>query len=565
MRSPRPQGRFDDYQHNEEKYGQNSSGVRNGTGPYGQDVPGAQELSWRQKAARQHHGPADGTSPIGPEGVSNGIGNDRNTYARPAPRSRQLYQPNPRPNPRPPPPAIFIAQCEYLDRSATIEVARAQMSYEEYNAKETYRDTLERGFRLTLQQLGLPGSEIMGLKGFGSFSSGFATANSDVDLAVVLRQLPGQTAEQFSQLTKEMPRLLEKALLDAGFGARLLDRTRVPIIKTCQAPTPQLLAALREERAKWDALPDDEKYATKAVKENNDSVEPDASVEEHHDQTKSQRNNKTTLDFTGSTLDTIAPRDVPTATTLGNLQAKEVGQEKTQVHNEATVASQDAQDEAKTRQRPKQKHWLREKPQGPLDFPKEGVGIQADINFSNALALHNTEMLRCYSLCDPRVQPMVLFVKAWAKRRKINSSYNGTLSSYGYVLMVLHFLINITQPPVLPNLQLMQPTMPQGPSLQWQPLAEPGVFCDGYNVNFWREPELIKQLASRGLLTQNQEPLGVLLRNFFHHFAHQGNMVIGRGFQWTSEVLSLRTSGGLLTKEEKGWTGAKTTTTDNVS
>jgi terminal uridylyltransferase len=62
-------------------------------------------------------------------------------------------------------------------------------------------------------------------------------------------------------------------------------------------------------------------------------------------------------------------------------------------------------------------------------------------------------LLREYCLFDPRVAQVGVFVKSWAKIRDINTPYYGTLSSYGYVLMVLHFLMNVVVPPVIPNLQ----------------------------------------------------------------------------------------------------------------
>lgn len=43
---------------------------------------------------------------------------------------------------------------------------------------------------------------------------------------------------------------------------------------------------------------------------------------------------------------------------------------------------------------------------------------------------------------------------------KINSPYKGTLSSYGYVLLVIYFLVHVKNPPVLPNLQQMPPLRP---------------------------------------------------------------------------------------------------------
>lgn len=208
----------------------------------------------------------------------------------------------------------------------------------------------------------------------------------------------------------------------------------------------------------------------------------------------------------------------------------------------------------------RQKQWYRERHPGPLDFPKAGIGIQCDINFSNSLGIYNTLLLRCYSHCDPRVKPMVLFVKAWASRRKINSGYNSTLSSYGYVLMVLHFLVNVAQPPVCPNLQLMKRTGDASNSSN-----DPHAVCEGYDVRFWRNEAEIQNLASKGMWRHNRDTLGMLLRNFFLYYARQGYGVVNGGFDWTRQVLSLRTKGGLLSKEEKGWTGAKMTMHDNVS
>ncbi|KAK0388756.1 hypothetical protein NLU13_4999 [Sarocladium strictum] len=193
-----------------------------------------------------------------------------------------------------------------------------------------------------------------------------------------------------------------------------------------------------------------------------------------------------------------------------------------------------------------------------LEFPKTGVGAQCDINFSAHLALQNTLLLRCYSHTDPRVRPMVLFIKHWAKVRGINSGYRGTLSSYGYVLMVLHYLVNVARPFVCPNLQQLAPPPPANAT----PSELEGTYqCRGYDVRFWRNEEEILHLARANQLTHNKDPIGHLLRGFFEYYAQTGMMSdgSGRGFDWGRDVLSLRTPGGLLSKQEKGWTGAKTT------
>lgn len=194
-----------------------------------------------------------------------------------------------------------------------------------------------------------------------------------------------------------------------------------------------------------------------------------------------------------------------------------------------------------------------------LEFPKTGAGVQCDINFSAHLALHNTALLRCYSHSDPRVRIMVLFIKHWAKTRGINSGYRGTLSSYGYVLMVLHYLVNVVQPFVCPNLQHLGSA--NGGN------AGSALVIDGYNVQFWRNEDEIRHLASLNQLNRNTESIGSLLRGFFEYYAQTGFMSSGhgKGFDWGRDVISLRTPGGLLSKQDKGWTGAKTVYETNTT
>lgn len=152
---------------------------------------------------------------------------------------------------------------------------------------------------------------------------------------------------------------------------------------------------------------------------------------------------------------------------------------------------------------------------------------------------------------------MVLFVKHWAKVRAINSGYRGTLSSYGYVLMVLHYLVNVARPFVCPNLQQLAPRPPPDlPAAEFERTVQ----FRGYNIQFWRNENEIMHLAASHQLNHNTESVGRLLRGFFEYFAQTGILSSGqgKGFDWGRDVLSLRTQGGLLSKQEKGWTGAKT-------
>jgi terminal uridylyltransferase len=458
----------------------------------------------------------------------------RGGFGRP-PRGRgqhpqQLFNPNePRaivPHPRE---QQHAQETRYLQTVAATQISNVEMSAAEYQEKESFRATLE-GICVEVCSENPDRLPEISLEPFGSFKSGFATAGSDMDLVIVIQDR-SLTSACFSLLEDDLPRVLEKKLLERGFGARLLTRTRVPIIKVCEKPDAGLITKLREEREKWDGLPAEEKYPHLFQNANGDPDvgEPEQGVEGLEVTSKTTVKKEKLVDSPQSFQDESARG----ASSLGDGAP---------AHPEAETAPHGNGD-----MKAAPKLWTRERKAGPLDFPKSGVGIQSDINFFNPLGLHNTQLLRCYSLCDPRVRPMVLFVKAWAKHRKINSSYSGTLSSYGYVLMVLHFLTNIANPSVLSNLQADR--TPLGDMLP------EGHDVDGWHVRFWRNEAEITNAAQRGQLSQNRESLGSLLAGFFHYYSSIGG---GANFHWMQEILSLRSYGGLLTKEEKGWVRAVT-------
>jgi len=434
------------------------------------------------------------------------------------------------------------------------------------------------------------------LEAFGSFQSGFANAGSDMDLVIVLPD--GYPFEAgFGLMEDDLPRALEKRLLQLGFGARLLTRTRVPIIKICEAPNESLLDKLRDERYKWDVLDIEKKYPhlhpEESLAEDEEVAAPVAGAEEElasatqaalsvsgpepaieeedgvesiikkqlHRITGNGAAASIAVDLapgtakpaeangTKSAVKEPDPTSVAPANSDAQLPATSAG-----TNGTAPATAHDGPPPLKAERRRPPRHddrlWTRERKMGPLDFPKEGVGIQCDINFFNPLGLHNTQLLHCYALCDTRVTAMVLFVKAWAKRRKINSSYSGTLSSYGYVLMVLHYLVNVAQPPVLPNLQ-----SPWRPNPEATHAGADRVECDGWVVDFWRNEEEILNAVKSGQMSTNRQSLGALLEGFFRYYSSIGG---NPQFHWTQQVLTLRSPGGILSKEEKGWVKAVT-------
>ncbi|KAF2687509.1 hypothetical protein K458DRAFT_415739 [Lentithecium fluviatile CBS 122367] len=445
-----------------------------------------------------------------------------------------------------------IAQVNYLDQLALFEIPKVEITLPELEEKETFRKYLEELCQKALSENSTSDIATISLVGFGSLASGFATPGSDMDLALVPDWKDPSKGHEI-RVDRGIPRLLEKALLDANMGARLLTRTRVPILKVCQNPNEELYQALSGERQKWDALPGEEKYApTPPPPERSprtpadvdggkrSQLEGDLASFPTIDEASTKKSSQQTK--SGSpTPDSASTVSSPTTPSAKDIEGKD---------NMKKNDDGKPKDQHQRKERP----WFREKARGPLDFPKTGVGIQCDINFENPLGIHNTQLLRCYSYSDPRVRPIVLFVKAWAKRRKINSAYSGTLSSYGWVLMVLHYLVNIAQPPVCPNLQSRwrPPTI----STDMQGLEDmfKATKIGGYVVRFWRNEQEILHAAQSGQLTRNQETVGALLRGFFQYYA-----LNNPGFDWMRQIVSLRTPGGIMWKLEKGWTAATST------
>jgi terminal uridylyltransferase len=484
----------------------------------------------------------------------------------PYPTRQQFNQP--RENP--------MAQVEHLDMLAAEEIPKVEMSLAEFEEKEAFRQRLEGVLRQALDE-GYDGDiDTISLVGFGSLASGFGMPGSDMDLAVVPRWKDPSQADRVG-VDRGVPRLLERAVLAAKLGGRLLTRTRVPILKVCEVPTEALYDALCDERKKWDELPEDEQYPTDAPVDPSPAPKPLVDIDGQKNAEAVQHADSPTFgdDFPELGAAPSQKKKAPSKPTA-NAEATQIEAPTTQAEltpkGDGTTDTSTTQVEPTTNapNKPQQhshprndKNWAREKVLGPLDFPKQGVGIQCDINFENPLGIHNTHMLRCYSMTDPRVRPIVLFVKSWAKRRKINSSYSGTLNSYGWVLMVLHYLVNIAQPPVCPNLQH---AIPQPKDIGQLENFFKDPIVGGYTVRFWRNEQEIIQAAQSGRLSLNRQSVGGLLRGFFQYFASlsaYGNSYGPRPpqFYWTNEVLSLRTLGGIRSKQDKGWTGAKTTVT----
>lgn len=169
-----------------------------------------------------------------------------------------------------------------------------------------------------------------------------------------------------------------------------------------------------------------------------------------------------------------------------------------------------------------------------VKFAHPGLGVSCDICINKRLGLRNTALLNAYAELDPRVVQLSVLIKHWAKQRNINCTYEGTLSSYAYVILVIFFLQTRRQP-LLPVLQ----------EVGRPAVVPPEDIVDGHDVYFCRDPVALRKLGYGPGINPNREPLGQLLIDFFKYYAHE--------FSFHDDVVSIR-KGIILAKEEKHWT-----------
>ncbi|XP_054630538.1 poly(A) RNA polymerase GLD2 [Dunckerocampus dactyliophorus] len=146
-----------------------------------------------------------------------------------------------------------------------------------------------------------------------------------------------------------------------------------------------------------------------------------------------------------------------------------------------------------------------------LRFREKGSNLEFDLNVNNTVGIRNTFLLRSYAYADPRIRPLILVIKKWARHHQINDASRGTLSSYTLVLMVLHYLQTLKEP-VLPSLQRDYPEC-FDPSLEIDMIPEGAKNIPPYN-------------------SQNNSSLGTLLLGFLRYYATE--------FSWRKKVISVR-------------------------
>ena len=216
----------------------------------------------------------------------------------------------------------------------------------------------------------------------------------------------------------------------------------------------------------------------------------------------------------------------------------------------------------------------------PYKDDDEEILVECDLSLQNPLACLNTSLLHAYSKISPTTCILASIIKRWAKSRDINNPAMHTLSSYGYVIMLLSFLTSCdfdknghvrdkngdAPSPIIPNLQLVDPVWAQNPEGPYREMkakpktketlvqhpTEPNYFVNSY---FYRSG--LDGLTKFCSENHNAETaLGALLASFFHYFAYD--------FDYKKHVVSLSTNHSSPTlerevkAEEDGWSIFKT-------
>jgi DNA polymerase sigma len=211
--------------------------------------------------------------------------------------------------------------------------------------------------------------------------------------------------------------------------------------------------------------------------------------------------------------------------------------------------------------------------------------IECDLSMHNPLAVLNTSLLRSYAEITPVTRVLAAIIKKWAKSRDINSPARHTLSSYGYIIMLLHFLTyhkrtgnGLVSPvaksdgdhnlrnqdssqatPILPNLQWMDPNWPtlssgtpyrEQASIPQTTMKHP--MKDTFVNTYFYKPKSQNEKAILQMLFAGQDlSLAILLASFFRYYAYE--------FDYKRHVVSLHStaSRGVVEREVKaeldGW------------
>ena len=158
--------------------------------------------------------------------------------------------------------------------------------------------------------------------------------------------------------------------------------------------------------------------------------------------------------------------------------------------------------------------------------------LESDISLYNQLGRRNSQLLATYSAIDPRVRILGYMAKLLAKQCDIGDASRGSLSSYGYTLLVIHYLQQV-KPPVIPVLQ----------EIFVEGVDRSKYIVEGCDTWFFEDSQNLAKVWP--LLGVNREPPSILWLGFLLYYAEL--------FNYRQQVVCIRQLKPLY-RLEKMWT-----------
>lgn len=108
----------------------------------------------------------------------------------------------------------------------------------------------------------------------------------------------------------------------------------------------------------------------------------------------------------------------------------------------------------------------------------EATELQCDLSFSSILSVHNSRLMKFYIQFDPRVRPLMMFLRYWGRYHSLLGS--NKIKPYALMLMAVVYL---NQNRILPNVNFLQNNY----------AGEP-LILEGWNAGFESNVEKVQQI-----------------------------------------------------------------------
>merc|ERR1712131_52315 len=167
------------------------------------------------------------------------------------------------------------------------------------------------------------------------------------------------------------------------------------------------------------------------------------------------------------------------------------------------------------------------------------VEYEGDISYYNILAQRNTKLLHFYSNLDERCKILGYVLKAMAKECSIADASRGSISSYGYILLLIHYLQRVK---VLPCLQELS-----------EDDEKPSFTVEKFETWFQDDPKVISKLFDKSETADSKSGFSLaelwvgMFKYYTEDFKFDKDLIQIRQFkpmttfekEWTSKCISI--------------------------